>query len=102
MTKHLLQDFITLLDIIKNSYSVVDWLIGGKLTHEQLWVEMAAVDIFVYYGLVGGSLIVMFFSKIIPTISKSIPILVACLSGGIISGPYAMIVYGIWLSYREK
>lgn len=96
------QDFITLLDIIKNSYSVVDWLIGGKLTHEQLWVEMAAVDIFVYYGLVGGSLIVMFFSKIIPTISKSIPILVACLSGGIISGPYAMIVYGIWLSYREK
>ena len=76
--------------------SLIDWILGGHSRYP-LKVEMMPFDILLFSGFLGVFLTGVFIYKMIPSWSWSIPILVACFSGGIYEAPLMMMIYFITL-----
>jgi hypothetical protein len=91
------ENLIMLKEILIERYSLFDWLLGGEIRFEELWVEMHLFDLFVFYGLIGLIILSNFFIRIIPTYKDGIPVLVSLLSGAFLTGSFAVICYGVWL-----
>lgn len=89
------QDFIRVVQQINESYSVKDFLIGGKFRYEFLWVEMIALDYFVFYGFIGLVVFIYYYKSLIPSWKYSVPLLIALFSGTLIS-PLMCIIWICW------
>ena len=90
------QSFSRLLEFISESYSFKDWLFGGAVRVESLYVEMAPISVFSWTGIIGLIILFRFFYLLVPTWKNSIPLIIACLSGSLIIAPLAFILWGIW------
>lgn len=95
------ESFIKFIDLVNNNYHPVNWIIGGEIRIENLRVEMLLFDLFCFYGVLGVLTILYLFLKIIPSLKESIPVLVALFSGGIITGGFLFICYGVWLISKK-
>ena len=91
------ENLIMFKEVLIERYSLLDWLLGGEIRFEELWVEMHLFDLFVFYGLIGLIILSNFFIRIIPTYKDGIPVLVSLLSGAFLTGSFAVICYGVWL-----
>ena len=83
----------------------IDWIMGGHSRYPHR-VEMMPFDILLFSGFLGVFATGVFFYKIIPNWSWSVPILVACFSGGINEAPLVMVIYFVALQsiklYEKK
>ena len=96
------ENLIYLSEHFEKNLSALHVLIGGRFRSEELQVEILPVDLFLYYGIVGLIIFMLFFIKLIPSWRNSIPLLVACLSGSIITGPFSFLVWGLWCLKNGK
>ena len=76
-------------------------LFAGAIRYP-MCVEMMPIDIFVFFGALGLFLFVFLVFKIIPRWKWSIPILVACFSGGIYEAPLGMLVFFLVLALVKQ
>lgn len=91
-----------LMLIVKEEYSIYNWIFGGKVRSEFLWIEILPLDVFAFYGVVGLVVIVYYFVNIIPSWRLSIPLIVGCLNGIMIFSTFSFVFYGCWLITNEK
>ena len=87
------------------SLNFIDVLLGGVIRFPTR-VEMMTFDILLFSGVTGLFLIGMFFWKLIPTWTWSIPLAVACFGGGIYETPLGLITYAVIIlsrpTFKEK
>ena len=63
---------------------------------------MMPLDIFIYFGLIGVYLLILFYLKIINKFGWSIPLVVACVAGGIYEAPMEIMIYFVFLKLNEN
>ena len=80
--------------------SIINLLFGGWIRYPD-YVEMLFFDITMYYGFIGLVLYIIFFYKVISKWKLLIPLIVACLAGGLYESPMGMVVFLIVL-LRKK
>jgi hypothetical protein len=87
--------------IISLQLSVFDVVFGGAVRFP-IRVEMMLFDILIYFGVLGLLLYVIQLYKIVPNLKWTIPILVACLGGGIYVAPIGMLLFFLTLSLVKR
>ena len=92
------QNVIDLIQITELNYSTLNWIFGGGISPNSLLVEIAPIDLFVFYGFFGLVIYSIFIFKTIKSWSKSIPFIVCCFSGSLIYAPMAYIVWFFWIN----
>jgi len=73
----------------------------GGLTRFPIRVEMMPFDLFLYFGCAGLLLMCWFFWLLIPKWYWSIPIIVACLAGGLHEAPIGFLIYFLFIQHKE-
>ena len=77
--------------IISPQLSAFDMIFGG--VRFPMRIEMMLFDILIYFGVLGLIIFILLIIKIVPRLKWSVPILVACFSGGIYEAPLGMLVF---------
>lgn len=80
----------------QNSRSCVDWFFGG-ISRYPSDIEMLPLDLLVFLGVVGLSVSFWFLATWITSWKWSLPILVACMTGGIFGSLLMLLVYGLFI-----
>lgn len=78
--------------IISPQLSAFDVIFGGVIRFP-MRIEMMLFDILIYFGVLGLIIFILLIIKIVPRLKWSVPILVACFSGGIYEAPLGMLVF---------
>ena len=86
---------------ISSDFNIYDILFGGVIRYP-ISLEMMPLDIFIYFGLIGVFLLILFYLKIIKEFGWSIPLVVACVAGGIYEAPMAIMIYFVFLKLNEN
>ena len=79
-----------------NKFSLFNWIFGGISRHPHA-VEMLPLDVFIFYGLIGLFLILVFYFRSIPYLKFFTPVIVACGAGGLYAGPITMLLFCMWV-----
>jgi hypothetical protein len=80
----------------QNTRSWIDWLFGG-ISRYPLDIEMLPLDLWAFFGVIGLGVTVWFLTSWIASWKWSIPILVACMAGGIFGALLMVLVYGLFV-----
>jgi hypothetical protein len=95
------EDVISFFNTLRYDYALTDFLIGGKLRYEKIWIEVLPFDFLAFYGLLGCVPLFFLFFKWVPSWKLAIPLLVAFFSGTFFT--LGFIIWGIWVHLlREK
>tara|TARA_B100001939_G_scaffold67845_1_gene56509 strand:+ start:2631 stop:3827 length:1197 start_codon:yes stop_codon:yes gene_type:complete len=78
--------------IISPQLSAFDVIFGGVIRFP-MRIEMMLFDILIYFGVLGLIIFILLIIKIVPSWKWSVPILVACFSGGIHEAPLGMLLF---------
>lgn len=96
------ENLLEFFNLIKNEYSYINWLFGGKIYPERLWVEILPIDLFGFYGLVGFIAFINLFRSVSQNLKVLIPVFVSFGSGSFVNAPLAFIIWAIWAKRFEK
>ena len=89
----------TIADILENTQNTrtwVDWLFGG-VSRYPLDIEMLPLDLLLFFGMIGVGVSFWFLASWTASSKWGIPILVACVAGGLIGYPTMFLVYGMFI-----
>ena len=79
-------------EIISPQLAAFDVIFGGVIRFP-MRIEMMLFDILIYFGVLGLIIFILLIIKIVPSLKWSVPILVACFSGGIYEVPLGVLVF---------
>jgi len=80
----------------QNTRSWIDWLFGGVCRYP-LDIEMLPFDLLLFFGVLGLGVSIWFLTSWITSWKWSIPILVACMAGGVFGAFLMTMVYGVFV-----
>ena len=96
------KNLIEFINIISEENSIYNLIIGGSSRFEDFWVEIFPADIFLFFGSFGFFILFLFYIRLINSWRVSIPFIVASMNGALLITTFAFIVYGVWISKKNK